>query len=201
MVPGVAGPLVSVVTPTWQRRDQVLNRCIPSVLAQTWAHVEHIVVSDGPDPDLETQAGSVASDRVRFSFLPEHDPQARWGHWARLAGIDLAKGDFIAYLDDDNAFRPNHLEAVVTAMEETGADFGYGIALFQGRGEPYPVGAQRPSYGQIDTSVIVHRRELLERGTWEPSLPTIDWDLVERWLAAGATWAFVPYVTVDYYFS
>ena len=32
-------------------------------------------------------------------------------------------------------------------------------------------------------------------------MPTIDWDLVERWLAAGATWSFVPHVTMDYYFS
>ena len=54
---------------------------------------------------------------------------------------------------------------------------------------------------KIDTSLIVHRRELLERGTWEQSMPTIDWDLVERWLAAGATWSFVPHVTMDYYFS
>ena len=201
MVPGMAEPLVTVVTPTWQRRETVLARCVPSVLAQDYPHVEHVVVSDGPDPELEALAADVASDRVRFEFLPEHDPAARWGHWARLRGIGLAKGDIIAYLDDDNAFRPDHLSAIVGKMLAEDADFGYSIGLFQGRGQPYPVGAAPPSYGQIDTSLIVHRRELLERGTWEQSMPTIDWDLVERWLAAGARWSFVPHVTMDYYFS
>ena len=35
---------------------------------------------------------------------------------------------------------------------------------------------------------------------WYPGIPTIDWDLVSRWMAAGATWAHVPQVTADYYF-
>ena len=196
----MAGPLVSVITPTWQRHETVLGRCIPSVQAQTWPDVEHVVVSDGPDLELKLQVKLQHPDVV-YSEVPEHDPNARWGHWARLRGIELARGEFIAYLDDDNAYRPDHLQAVVEAMEAKGADFGYSVALFQGRGQPYPVGTEPPSYGQIDTSIIVHRRELLERGTWEQSMPTIDWDLVERWLHAGATWAFVPYVTCDYYFS
>jgi glycosyltransferase involved in cell wall biosynthesis len=196
----VSVPLVSVITPTWQRHDLVLNRCIPSVAAQEYPAVEHVVVSDGPDLDLKLQVKLQAPD-VAYGEVPQHDPQARWGHWARLRGIEMAAGEFIAYLDDDNAFRPHHLAMVIAAMQEAGADFGYAVALFQGRGQPYPVGTTPPSYGQIDTSVIVHRRELLERGTWEQSLPTIEWDLVERWMHAGASWAFVPAVTVDYYFS
>ena len=196
------GPLVSVVTPTWGRHEAVLGRCIPSVAAQDYPAVEHVVVSDGPDLELKLQVKLQHPD-VIYGEVPEHDPDARWGHWARLAGIGAARGEFIAYLDDDNAYRPQHLSAVITAMEETGADFGYSVALFQGRGQPYPVGQQPPSYGQIDTSIMVHRRELLETASWRwhEGIPTIDWDLTERWLAAGARWAFVPYVTVDYYFS
>lgn len=193
-----------MITPTWQRHGNLLGRAIPSVQAQTYADVEHVVVVDGPDDELAAALAETAAscDRpVTYDCLPSHDAAARWGHWARLRGLELATGEFIAYLDDDNAFRMNHLEAVVAAMEDKGADFGYSIALFQGRGQPYPVGSEPPSYGQIDTSIIVHRRELLERGTWEQSLPTIDWDIVSRWLSAGATWAFVPFVTVDYYFS
>lgn len=203
MVPAVAGR-VSVVTPTWGRRDVLLERCIPSVQAQTYPDVEHVVVVDGPDLDMAAaleDAGAWWERPVTWDVLPEHDGNARWGHWARLRGLELATGDYIAYLDDDNAFRPNHLETVIAAMEDQQADFGYSVALFQGRGQPYPVGTQPPSYGQIDTSIIVHRRSLLERGTWEQSMPTIDWDLVERWLSAGAKWAWVPFVTVDYYFS
>jgi glycosyltransferase involved in cell wall biosynthesis len=178
------------------------------VLAQEWPHVHHVVVSDGPDPELMALLAAdpeldapVEDGRLLVTELPEHDPDARWGHWARLRGIELARGDMIAYLDDDNAYRPNHLSSVVTQMLAEDTDFGYAVGLFQGRGQPYPVGSAPPSYAQIDTSLIVHRRELLKRGTWEQSMPTIDWDLVERWLAAGARWSFVPYVTMDYYFS
>lgn len=193
-------PLCSVVTPTWQRHLTLLGRCIPSVAAQTYPNVEHIIVSDGPDPELEALVAGLESERIRFEFLPEHDPAARWGHWARLRGIELAKGDIIAYLDDDNAWRPAHLQKTVAALTAGDAGFAYSQMHVHGRGE-YLVGAAPPVYAQIDTSVIVHRRELLELGTWEQSLPTIDWDLVERWLAGGASWAFVPEVTVDYYFS
>ena len=198
MVPAVA-PLVSVITPTWQRHEKLLNRCVPSVQAQTWPAVEHVVVSDGPDPDLAAQIGGHVKT---FAELDTH-VGAQWGHYARLRGIELAEGEIIAYLDDDNAYRPHHLEAVVTTMLAEGADFAYGIALMQGNGQPYPVGQDPPSYGQIDTSVIVHRRSLLDVAGWRwwDGIPTIDWDLVERWVQAGAKWAFVPYVTVDYYFS
>ena len=45
-------PLVSVITPTWLRHDWLLHRCMPSVQGQTYPHIEHIIVSDGPDPEL-----------------------------------------------------------------------------------------------------------------------------------------------------
>jgi glycosyltransferase involved in cell wall biosynthesis len=192
----VTGPLVSVITPTWQRHDILLKRCIPSVQAQTYPNVEHVVVSDGPDPELH----STAPDDVRYAEVSHHDPGVRWGHWARLAGIGLAHGELIAYLDDDNAYRPDHVTLLVQAFaDHPHASFAYSRMLVHGPFEPYEVGADPPAYGQIDTSVIAHRRELLERETWQPSLPTIDWDIVRRWVAAGARWTFVPKVTVDYY--
>lgn len=199
MVPGVDQPLVSVVTPTWQRRNILLNRCIPSVQAQTWPHVEHIVVCDGPDPRLEAYVAGAADDRLRFAFLPEHDPAVPWGTRARLHGIDLAKGDIIAYLDDDNAWHPQMLEKTAGALLRDGTGFAYCQELWVNHGNL--VGSDPPVFGQIDTSVIVHRRELLGTATWryEPGQQTIDWDLVERWVRGGATWSHVPEILVNYY--
>lgn len=198
-------PLVSVVTPTWRRHDYLLDRCLPSVAAQTYPNVEHIIVSDGPDDVLhrrliEARRLVDGYGHLRYLELAEHDDAARWGHHARLAGIAAARGEYIAYLDDDNAWRPNHLELLVGALEnEPGASFAYPRTLMHVYGNVYDIGADPPSYGQIDTSGIVHRRELLKRANWEPSLPSIDWDLVHRWIGAGAKWAYVPEVTVDYY--
>ncbi len=201
MVPAVADPLVSVVSPTWQRHDLLLNRSAPSAAAQDYPAVEHIIVSDGPDPFLREKFAAQHFGWLRFEELPEHPPAAQWGHHARLHGIDLAKGDYIAYLDDDNSWRPGHVAALVAALEETGAGFAYGKMHVHGRGE-YLIGTDPPAEGQIDTSMIIHRRELLDVATWRwhPGIPTIDWDLVSRWMAAGATWVRVPHVTADYYF-
>lgn len=201
MVPGVDQPLVSVVTPTWQRHDILLNRCIPSVAAQDYGgRVEHVIVSDGPDPILREKftSGHVMWNG-RFEEMSDHDPAVPWGTRARLHGIDLAKGDLIAYLDDDNDYWPQMLEKTCGALLADGTDFAYCQELWVNHG--HRVGADPPVFGQIDTSVIVHRRELLDTATWryEPGQQTIDWDLVERWLRAGATWSFVPEVLVNYH--
>ena len=64
-------PLVSVVTPTWQRHEWLLERCIASVQAQTYPLIEHVIVCDGPDPGL----GPLVKDAYQFS---RGSPTARW---------------------------------------------------------------------------------------------------------------------------
>ena len=213
MVPAVADPLVTVVTPTWNRHDSLLNQCLLSVQGQDYPAVEHVVVSDGPDEKLaEILRSPVPADQFQdmrqgrrhplwYYELPEHDPDAQWGHHARLRGIDLAKGEYIAYLDDDNSWHPDHVRLLVAALEDTGADFAYPLMAVHGRGE-YVIGADPPAEGHIDTSMIVHRRDLLDVATWRwfPGIKTIDWDLVSRWVAGGASWVRVNAVTCDYYF-
>jgi glycosyltransferase involved in cell wall biosynthesis len=204
----MAGPLVSVITPTWQRHELLLRRCVPSVAAQSYRHVEHVIVSDGPDQELMNLAAAamdaIGGNRLVFRYLAAHDPAARWGHHARLHGLEAASGDYIAYLDDDNAFRPDHIQKLVAALEANpDAGFAYSAIMMHNGGSAYVVGAvPPPTYGQIDTSAIMHRRGLLQAATWrDEGQPTIDWDITERWLQAGAGWAHVPEVTADYYFT
>ena len=64
-------------------------------------------------------------------------------------------------------------------------------------GGTWRVGSDPPGYGAIGTPMIMHRRGLLEVATWEQSLPSIDWDLVERWLAAGTAYVSVDVDTVN----
>lgn len=190
---------MTAVTATWQRHDLLFSRCIPAVQAQDYPALEHIIVSDGPDPVLREKLAGLLP--MRFAELPEHDPDAQWGHHARLHGTGLAGGDYIAYLDDDNSWRPGHVQILATALEETGAGFAYPMMAVHGRGD-YVIGTDPPSRGHIDTSGIMHRRGLLDVATWRwhPGIETIDWDLVSRWMAAGATWVAVPAITADYWF-
>lgn len=214
-VTGGAGPvLISVITPTWQRHKLLMERCVASVYSQTWPQVEHVIVSDGPDRDL---AAVLAQDLWRrplksrplvFDQLSEHDSAGPidYGSRARNRGLALAAGDLIAYLDDDNVFRPDHLRLLAAAIEASGADFGYSRMLRHPTGDE--IGVEPPQYGGLDTSLLMHRRGVPEKyGLWP--LPdelgadkhAPDWGVVERWLAAGATWVHVPAITVDYYFQ
>jgi glycosyltransferase involved in cell wall biosynthesis len=185
-----------VVTPTWQRHDLLFSRCIPSVAAQSYGSVEHVVVSDGPDEELRDKLAGLPG--VRFEELPEHDPGARWGHWARLHGTGVAKGDYITYLDDDDAYRPEHCRLLAAALDENpGAGFAYARTIMHAQGGAYcRIGTDPPQYGQI-TVTLMHRRALLDVATWEQSEPTIDWDLVSRWLAAGVRYTSVGADTAD----
>lgn len=190
---GLRKPKISVVTPTWQRRRLLTARCMPSVAAQDYGgETEHVIVSDGPDPALAGVPG--------VTYLDVHVPAPNRGILARLRGTELATGDLIAYLDDDNAWRPDHLRLLADALEEAGADFAYSRALFRNAAGCYwIVGGPEPEFTRIDTSLIVHRAALLDVATWQPSPRPADWDLVSRWLEAGATWVHVPEITLDYW--
>ena len=197
-----AAPLVSVITPTWQRPRLLWERCIPSVAAQTYRPVEHVIASDGPDPDLAAKCAAYDLDywgdepRLTYVELPEHDPAPHWGNAARLAGLAKASGEIIAYNDDDDALRPHHLAILVAALDRTGTGFVYSQMLSHLTGETL-IGLPSPQAGHIGTPMIVHRRELLDVATWGASDHMEDWQLVERWLAAGVTYEFVPEITVD----
>jgi glycosyltransferase involved in cell wall biosynthesis len=192
-------PLVSVITPTWRRHETLLTRCIPSVRAQTYRAIEHVIVSDGPDPDLRGLLGA----GVTYDELPDRPAgPVDYGSRARNRALELATGRYVAYLDDDNAYRPDHLAILVHALRDSGADFAFSQLLTTRGGV---IGGPTPAYGHIDTSLIVHQAGLpQECGGWpmpqeldDQHAP--DWGVVARWLAAGATWTWVPTVTVDYW--
>lgn len=196
--------LISVITPTWRRADLLIDRCIPSVRAQTWRNVRHVVVSDGPDPQLAARLAAECPDVV-FAQLGEHlDGPVDYGSRARNRGLELADGD-VAYLDDDNAYQPKHLQALAEALERTGADFVYSRMHVHWQ-QDYQIGACPPAYGQIDTSLLMHRPGLPQRyGMWpvpgqiDGDKHAPDWAVVASWLAGGASWTFVDEVTVDYW--
>jgi GT2 family glycosyltransferase len=197
-------PLVSIITPTWQRCERLLNRCIPSVQAQTYQNVEHVIVSDGPDPELagklaELASGSAFYHPVRCLELPEHSPERHWGHCARLRGIEASKGGYIAYIDDDDALRPEHVRLLVSALDRNpDAAWAYSVMSSHSQAGIVDIGYQGyPAEGQIGTPMIMHRREILEHGTWGPASSVEDWELVKRWLDAGQQYVHVPEVTVD----
>jgi glycosyltransferase involved in cell wall biosynthesis len=100
-------PLASVVIPT-RNRPELVGRAVRSALQQTLTDLEVIVVVDGPDPATVSALKVLQDTDSRLRVLPL--PQNRGGSDARNAGIDAAKGKWIALLDDDDEWMPQKLE-------------------------------------------------------------------------------------------
>lgn len=191
-----------MLTATWQqgdpaRRDLLLKRCIPSVAAQT-IQVEHIVISDGPDPDLYA---ALEGQPVTFAAVPEHHDNPGTCSWAYNLGTELANTPYVGEVDDDNALRPEHCQLLADALDaHPEAAFAYSRIYRVGVGDE--VGADPPRHGQIDGNALVWRRDTLRRfGGWptnEARWP--DWLMVREWMRRGAKWVHVPVVTVDWYY-
>lgn len=167
-----AAPLVSVITPHLPSRADQLQACIISVKTQWYPPIQHIVVDDD---------GSL--------------PDPHWGAAARNKGQAYAKGDYIAYLDDDDTFRPWHvslLASMLTAAPE--AMWAYAaVAWHRSDGIRYTY-ADPPELGNNPGSIFMHRREF--PAEWKDG-PTEDWDVLWPWIRDEVPYVSVNVVTAD----
>lgn len=100
--------LISVITPAYNS-ERFLAQCIESVLNQTHKHVEHLVVDDGSTDRTEDIARSFP--QVKYKFQPNQGVAS-----ARNAGLEQVTGNFIAFLDADDLYRPKKLEKQLEAL-------------------------------------------------------------------------------------
>jgi glycosyltransferase involved in cell wall biosynthesis len=106
-------PRVSIVIPTYRHRDFILQT-LDSVFAQTMRDFEIIVVNDGsPDDTAVLLAPHVVAGRL-FYYEQTNQGQSR----ARNFGIERARGEYIALLDDDDLWPPDKLEWQTQFLDE-----------------------------------------------------------------------------------
>ncbi len=111
-------PKISVVIPTYNRAEKV-RQTVESVLAQTVTDLEVIVVDDGSQDDTQGILNEAFGSRIRYFRQANQGASV-----ARNKGIELARGEWIAFLDSDDLWEKDKLEWQFKALEQFGPHCG-----------------------------------------------------------------------------
>ncbi|WP_166787564.1 glycosyltransferase family 2 protein [Cryobacterium levicorallinum] len=208
----LANPLVTVVIPTIGRAE--LNRAVTSVKAQTlWLQIELVVVVDLAHADFDRNVLDFEeSDQLRII----HTKGKQGGGHARNLGVSAGRGNWVAFLDDDDYWLPTKIaEQIAVAKEYSASGSGSDLVIscrshlmdsrsaqMTARNVPirlmrrdesivrYLLIGRRPGAGRASmfTPTLLVNRSLALRVPWEASLRRHqDWDWLIRLENHGAT--------------
>jgi glycosyltransferase involved in cell wall biosynthesis len=110
----VTGPLVSVITPTYDAGD-FIAATIESVLEQRYEHLEHVLIDDGSSdetPEILREFAARYPDRVRVGLSNDRAGPCR----RRNDALNVARGELIGWLDHDDLWLPSKLGRQVEAL-------------------------------------------------------------------------------------
>lgn len=190
-------PTISIIIPSYKTAD-LIAACLDSVFAQTYTDFETIVINDGsPDtPELEKVLQPYMD---RIVYLKQENKRAAG---ARNNAIRQARGEWVAFLDSDDTWLPNHLAGQMQmAADDSALDMIYANALLiVDPAHEQEFMEKCPSNGnatfdalivercQIPISTVVARkRTLVEVGLFDETLPRCDdYDLWVRTAFSGA---------------
>lgn len=203
-------PLVSVVIPCYNGA-RFLAQTLETVFCQTLQDLEIIAIDDGSTDDTAGVIRSFGS-RVRAEFCPNRGASA-----ARNRGTELARGEFIQYLDADDLLRPDALEKRVNALLSSGADVAYSDwqRLEEQENGSFELGSvvarqienihAEPEIALFTNfwappAALLYRRRVVEAiGAWNESLPIIqDARFLLDAALVGGQFVYVPGVGADY---
>lgn len=197
-------PLVSIVLPTY-KRAHVLPHAIRSVLAQTWANWELIVVDDNSPDDTPQVVTGFTDPRIRYV---RNDPNLKLPRTLNR-GFLLAQGDFLTWTSDDNLYAPGAIEAMVRRLQQGDCDLVYAdywlFAEEDAAGRPLnPQVDHLPDTVQLDKgnhmgACFLYTRRLHEAvGDYDPELFLVeDYDFFIR---ASKQFRFAHLAEPLYYF-
>ena len=186
-------PDVSVVIPTRNRWDLLSGHALASALRQEEVELEVVVVDDGSDDGSAEKLASFDDPRVHAVCRPRRGGQAV----ALNAGIEAARGEWIAFLDDDDLWSPRKLRAQLDAAG-TSASFVYGsMVAIDGEGqvlESFPTPSpeevrvllRRQNVLRCPSSVMARAELVRGIGGLDENLNELtDWDLFIRLADSG----------------
>jgi len=206
-----AGPLVSVLIPTFNR-PRYLSVALTSVLQQSYQNLQIIVINDGGE-DVRDVIRSFNDSRLTLIDKKENRGKAS----ALNEALARAKGKYVAYLDDDDLYYPRHIETLVNALElQTDCQAAYSD-LYKVCCRVMSDGSRQVLSKVLEVSrdfdrflmlyfnhvlhvSLMHHKDLIEKtGPYNENLSVlIDWDLTRR-LAFFTDFHHVHEITGEYY--
>lgn len=197
-------PLVSIIIATADRTDTLLERAIPSALAQTHAKLQIIVIGDCAPPATEHGLTAFRDSRIQFFNRAERGPypppgRDRWrvgGCLAMNEGLARSTGDFVTHLDDDDTMEPHRIETLLAAARRERADFLWHALRFQlPDGSWTELGNGLLEVGQVGTPSIFYHR-YFARIPWDldayRAAEPGDWNRLRRIKALRPRLHYVP---------
>jgi glycosyltransferase involved in cell wall biosynthesis len=196
--------LVSCVIPT-HNRVMMLDRAMASVMAQTYPHIELIVVDDASSDGTDQLCWDWIRRDHRVRFVRNERPLG--GGAARNAGINAARGEFIAFLDDDDEWLPERLSRQMRALKESRQSFAFSDYHLRG-GDRDSLRACSDNTVTLDrllwgncigsTSSVIVDAEIARTVQFDPELTAAqDYDFYIRVLERGVTAVHVPFPDVS----
>ena len=170
-------PLFSIVIPTYNREDSILNT-INGCLAQTLADFELVIVDDGSEDNTAEAVKAVDDPRIHYIYQDNSGPAA-----ARNAGVSAAQGKYIAYLDADDKWYPEYLQTAHDFIKAGNHRFIYSqIIVDRGVGRYWikpdrEIRASESIFdylyihgGFIQTSTMIVETGLAQQVTWDEAV-------------------------------
>ncbi len=160
-------PKVSVIIPTYNTKESYLDEAISSILGQTFTDFELIIINDGSNESVAPLITNYNDERIRLFEYPENQGIAK----IRNLGMELAKGEFIAFLDADDIAVPTRL-AVQVAFLETNTHIGLVSSAYTRFPKKRKLASAKVSDGVLKsrillrgpsvlTSAVMFRKEIL----------------------------------------
>lgn len=109
---------VTIIVPVYNA-EKTVERCVSSLLAQSYEDIEVIFVNDGSTDGTKEILARICSSDKRLRFISEKNAGAAA---ARNAGIDKASGDYICFVDADDVVSANYVSKMVEILESNKAD-------------------------------------------------------------------------------
>ncbi|OCA84624.1 glycosyltransferase family 2 protein [Bacillus sp. FJAT-27986] len=173
--------MISVIIPTYNRAN-VISRSIKSVLEQTYRDIELIIIDDNSSDNTDQVISRFNDSRIKYIKLDNN----KGACFARNYGVEISKGEYIAFQDSDDYWLPMKLEKQIKFLQENNYDL-VSCQIRINKGNEYRIFPRVELINDdniyiqnyVSTQTILCKRECFNRYKFDENLPRFqDWDFI-----------------------